>query len=92
MSAAALLATKFSAIVRRDLKDRLAEIRRRNKRFDAEGNDSCATHDFCDANMLMDEAFTEAFGREIDLQSDADLSVWNAAWGMARASGFRGEQ
>lgn len=47
---------------------------------DEENADICHTHDFCDANMVMAAAFERATGREIDLQSDADKALWNAAW------------
>lgn len=80
------LASRFSAIVRRDLADVLGEVNARN----AQRNDStCATHDFCDANMLMDEAFTELFGHSMaDELNDRVFAVVNAAWAKAKASGF----
>lgn len=48
----------------------------------------CHSHDFCDANMTMDAAFTKTVGREIDLQSDDDMALWNDAWTLAKANGF----
>lgn len=62
-------------------------------RINAERNDmTCATHDFCDANMPMDAAFTKVFGRSIlpedGEMADADCDLWNAAWSRAKALGF----
>jgi hypothetical protein len=47
---------------------------------DEESAGVCHTHDFCDANVFMAEAFEKVVGRPIDLQSDADTALWNAAW------------
>lgn len=43
---------------------------------------ACASHDHCDANVVMLEAFEERFGREPNLDADTDL--FNAAWEIAR--------
>lgn len=43
----------------------------------------CHSHDFCDANETMAEAFKEVLGRDIDLQSDIDTALWNGAWNYA---------
>lgn len=49
---------------------------------------SCATHDFCDANMVMFAAFTDVMKREPDVGDQADADVINAAWDIAIARGF----
>jgi hypothetical protein len=65
----------------------LAEIRKRNKTY---GRGICATHDFCDANMAMAEAFERAFNRPFLPEAwnkeptDADVTLWNAAWDRAK--------
>lgn len=60
----------------------------------------CHSHDFCDANMVMFDAFKEAIGRsmympwdveagrckEADLQIDLDLC--NEAWTIAKVNRF----
>lgn len=57
-------------------------------------NDSaaCHTHDFCDANMLMLDAFKVTFEREpaflTNPQEAADLALWNDAWQIAKAAEF----
>ncbi len=59
----------------------------------------CATHDFCDSNMAMDEAFKLTFGRsftfydeeipETEKQNAADTDLFNAAWDMAKSFKFK---
>lgn len=46
---------------------------------------SCATHDFLDANVPMAAAFESVMGRPFDADEDADVSLWNMAWEIARA-------
>ena len=82
------LSNKFSLLVnkaftKKELKDTISK----NKTIEYEN--CCATHDYCDANMIMDEAFTEIIGYEIDLQNDADLDLWNNAWALSKANYFK---
>ncbi|EGL63637.1 hypothetical protein AGRO_3706 [Agrobacterium sp. ATCC 31749] len=57
-------------------------------------NDSaaCHTHDFCDANMVMLDAFKVTFEREpaflTNPEEAADLALWNDAWQIAKAAEF----
>jgi hypothetical protein len=44
----------------------------------------CHSHDFCDANMVMFDAFKEIMGRNVDMESDADLALWSDAWKLFR--------
>ena len=56
----------------------------------------CATHDFCDSNMAMFEAFKRLTGsnppvtceRHTDMTELADL-LWNYAWNMSKEKGFK---
>lgn len=62
-------------------------------RINEERNDAtCATHDFCDANMPMDEAFQKVMGRsslpEEGGMSEDDCALWNDAWARAKSIGF----
>lgn len=61
----------------------LALIARLNRHPRYKDTGSCATHDFCDANMPMGAAFEEVIGREPDVAEQADCDIWNAAWGIA---------
>ena len=83
------LGDRFAEIVREDFTaEQVAEIRRRNATPQYAG-DVCATHDFCDANEIMAEAFAEVVGRPLALGDDepnqqADFALWGAAWGYAK--------
>lgn len=44
----------------------------------------CHTHDFCDANQVMMDAFEKVLGREPDIQSPTDMQVFDAAWAIGR--------
>lgn len=48
----------------------------------------CHSHDYCDANVTMAEAFETVMGRPVDLQSDADGLLWSDAWEIARRNAF----
>lgn len=67
----------------------LAEVRRRNA-AEPEGSTVCHSHDFCDANMAMDEAFTRFLGREprvmdvSDTEEGPDVAIWNLAWDWSK--------
>jgi len=59
------------------------------------GSPVCHTHDFCDANMVMDAAFRRVLGRGPAYGDDAvdgiDDELWNAAWSIAKARRFWGD-
>lgn len=59
------------------------EVLARNAREPADSA-VCHSHDFCDANMAMDEAFAVVVGRTPDTGSDADAKLWSAAWADAK--------
>ncbi len=70
----------------------MAEVVKRNATPKYKG--CCATHDFCDANMAMDEAM-----RNLDIATPCDLSdsepqheeacvLWNEAWDYAKSQNF----
>lgn len=45
----------------------------------------CHSHDFCDANEVMAEAFAIAIGRPINLQDARDRDLWNDGWNVWKA-------
>lgn len=81
---AAMIAEDFSA-------EELAEVRRRNVTY---GENVCATHDFCDANMTMLEAHrTHGVATVVDFdeetqpeEHEAACRLWGAAWAHAKAA------
>ena len=79
---AALVAHVFAVELRRAIgADAFAEVCRRNA-AQPDGR-VCHSHDFCDANMVMDEAL-RSIGIEADVGDVADLALWNAAWDHAK--------
>ena len=87
---AAKLAASFAEVMQDWLTPaQMREVVARNETY----GDACASHDFCDANMAMDEAFTKTQCREIELgegtrQSRADMALWNGAWAIAKRMNF----
>ncbi len=80
------LAREFYLTVVRSLtRGELRQVRRRNLAY---GPGVCATHDFCDANELMDCAFYHVVGHSIcegdDGLADPDAVLWGAAWDLAK--------
>ncbi len=84
---ALLIASQFSTNLRAYLTpEQLAAAVAANL---AETNSAvCHSHDDCDANAFMADAFSSVMGREIDLQSDADSALWDYAWTLAKNAGF----
>lgn len=82
-----LIAKEFHRLIREELPQKhvLAQIDGLNEDH---GDDTCATHDFCDANMPMATAFEEVMDRELDCASEDDTTLWNMAWGLAKCNGF----
>jgi len=82
-----LVAKKFCDVLRGRLGDDVDEVVRRNATEEYRG--CCASHDFCDANMAMAEAYEAATGRAWDLDNEDEADdVWDASWGIAKAAGF----
>lgn len=76
---------RFAAILQQWLTPaEFAQMQARNAFDPRYGERACASHDFCDANMAMAQAFTETVGREIDAAVSADAALWASAWESAR--------
>lgn len=73
----------FVALLRQELTpEQFREMRRRNATPEYAGTNCCASHDFCDANMVMLAAFQQ-HGLEPLAEADDMASLWNAAWTSA---------
>jgi hypothetical protein len=89
------LAAIFARIVREQLGEHLEEIVARNKESAYQNDVCCATQDYCDANMLMDQAFREAgLPTPFDLADDENpheeaCILWGKAWSIAKAVDFQ---
>lgn len=84
------LAFRFSRVLSEWLSHKDMEVvRRKNRVAHAKRDYSvCHSHDFCDANMAMDEAWRSLFVRAPGVQEPADASLWEAAWHIAATYGF----
>lgn len=87
---AAELGDRFAAILRAWFSPaELAEVRKRNRHY---GANVCASHDFCDANEAMLQAFTELGEAScLDYTDGTDehesaCRLWGAAWEHAKAA------
>ncbi len=63
--------------------DALAKVKRRNRQSlsdPATPSGVCASHDFCDANMVMADAIQAATGE----YPNGDNPLWNPAWTAAK--------
>ncbi len=84
----AALALEFAKVLRKWLTvdEMLAAVAlNRTARY---GKGICASHDFCDANMAMLEAWETLSAIEMDANNEAQAVVWSAAWDIAKASDF----
>jgi hypothetical protein len=83
----ALLSKEFSQILKTELSaEEMTEVVRINSL--PAYSDACASHDFCDANMVMNEAFEKVMQREFDFDSDCDTDLFNGAWSLAKTNNF----
>jgi hypothetical protein len=82
------VASKFSELLRKELgADKMATVLERNSAETSEG--VCHSHDFCDANVIMCEAFSElGVSEDAAIYDDRVAKLWNAAWDMAVKNGF----
>jgi len=77
------IARDFVVVLREGETDQTwAEMRRRN--VELIGTGACASHDFCDANMVMSDAFERHMGHTADGDSERDASIWSDAWRLAQ--------
>jgi len=81
------LARTFAATVRRDVGDEWpAMLSAHRASPDRLTGRTCVTHDYCDPNQSMLDAWAELFGSAPDL--NADGTVIDAAWNAAKAADF----
>lgn len=82
-----LLSIEFSNVLKSWLtEDEMKEVIRRNQ-LSAYSN-ACSTHDFCDPNMAMFEAFQKALGIEFEFGNDEHSDLFNGAWHKAKTNNF----
>jgi hypothetical protein len=83
-----IVAAEFAALLREDLSPReFKEMKARNA-VQTDAN-ICHSHDFCDANMVMDAALRAVLGdaaaytSNLGNEDDRVTKLWNAAWAIA---------
>src|SRR3990167_3393949 len=82
-----VLALTFSHVLKNWLtKDEILQVIFLNEQEISSG--ICHTHDFCDANQAMIDAFIKLFNCTPEMQNDNDVDIINAAWEMAKKERF----
>ncbi|KWN05896.1 hypothetical protein WT83_27835 [Burkholderia territorii] len=91
LATVACIARLFSYEVSTRLSEfQLAAVRKLNR--DEKLEYVCHTHDFCDANLLMDAAFVKCGlveDNDVDVIGEHLQPVWNAAWDVAKVAEFQ---
>lgn len=82
-----VLATYFARVLRSWLTPHDMDlIRQRNEDYTRRDDaNSCATHEFCDANEAMEQACDAVLGHRL---LDRDV-LWDRAWTLAKNAGFK---
>jgi hypothetical protein len=90
------LADHFVEALRKHLDpEQFVEVCKKNGTLEYQHSGVCASHDYCDANMVMLVAFVEVVGRDMIMeggespQEQADQALWNAAWEYAHKTKLR---
>ena len=81
---------KFKLLLLEEIGEKnFADVQRRNRMPEYKETGSCASHDFCDANMVMADAMKE-FGYDEDaiLNDSKVIDLWNSAWAYAKRHGL----
>lgn len=87
----AVLAVEFSKTLRAVLSSQeMEQVIARNQE---ESNPHvCHSHDFCDANMVMDAALGSLGVEDPDVSDPVVVSLWNQAWHLAKLTDFTDPQ
>ena len=79
------VARHFHAVIREWLPEHLHQIDAKNA---ANSLGICATHDLCDSNMAMAEAFERHGLDPFDVECASKAALWAQAWNIAIHVGF----
>lgn len=82
------LARAFASELRDEIQDAIFTVVALND-DEAEPN-ICHSHDFCDANQVMIDAWAKVAGVECscDSNNEAETALWNEAWDIAKKAKF----
>lgn len=82
------LAIEFSKVLKHWLTaEQLFEITTLNQKPEYQ-NGSCASHNYCDPNQAMIDAFEALYKRQPDVQNINDVVLIEVAWDLARYHDF----
>lgn len=88
---AQLIAKEFSRILKEEELGEQEFTRMVNRHLDEHykhEENICVSHEFCDANMPMAQAFEKITGIEVDPMNEEHCKLWNRAWDYAKNSDF----
>lgn len=88
MKKAILLAKEFSKILNSWIPDKLFEVNLRNKEAYYIEHNLCATHDFCDSNQAIINAYKNLYGSDPSLRNKKQTALINKAWNIAKENKF----
>lgn len=78
------VAREFARLLRKEIGAKnFNQVRKLNAMPDYNYGSCCASHEFCDANMVMLAAF-ENLGFTPDFENDQHVELWNSAWDVAK--------
>jgi len=83
------LADTFSEILNEWIPEKLYEVNLRNKEVSYTEHGCCATHDFCDPNQAMVDAFVKVFGKEPSTKNQKHNMLIDNAWTVAKTAQFK---
>lgn len=87
------ISAAFSRVINQWLSDKaIDKINAKNatEKYQKEG--LCASHEYCDPNEAMYEAFEEAMDRQPDIvNSETDKALWDAAWQLSKDNNFKNQ-
>lgn len=84
------LSVNFSKILNEWLtQEEITSINQLNSTQEYLESDSCASHEFCDSNQAMVEAFEKVYNREPDTRIDSDVEIINQAWAISKQNQFK---
>jgi len=87
MSEVKILGKAFAAVLKEWLTD---EQFQEMKDWNGQNRDNpcCASHDYCDANIAMHEAFLKTGIAKTEDEIFNNITLWNGAWAHARQEGL----
>lgn len=82
------LARVFAAELRNEIGDRVFAVVALN--MDEKDPNICHSHDFCDANQVMIDAWEKVAGWpcSCDPNAEGEFAVWTKAWNLAKKNNF----